>query len=344
MISISFSDIEARPFLYPIAQVQPVLDLRIGITTIREKWERNDSISISESNPNMVLPANLIPSEEVMDALNSNRVQEICEKLIIRHAWELNHINAQCIRSDFRAITDNRSSAPLPKDVITKNIDEIFVKPGASVYGCWLNAEEGPIYIGKNVLIMEGVSIRGPVAICEGTVVKMGTRIYGATTIGKYCTLGGEIKNTIMQDFSNKAHDGYLGDSVIGHWCNLGAGTSNSNLKNTAGDVEVWSKADNDFHIAGKKAGLYMGDYSRSAINTSFNTGSTVGISCNVFGTGLSPAIIPDFSWGYSPFTRFEFNKAIQTIENWKRLKNKTIDDQEIQTLKHIFAQSLKTN
>jgi UDP-N-acetylglucosamine diphosphorylase / glucose-1-phosphate thymidylyltransferase / UDP-N-acetylgalactosamine diphosphorylase / glucosamine-1-phosphate N-acetyltransferase / galactosamine-1-phosphate N-acetyltransferase len=344
MSSIWFSEKAARQYLYPIGQVQPVADLRIGITTIREKWERVDQSVLSVfSSDKSSIPANLLPYPEVLDALTSNQLDKVSEQWEIRHAWKLNQVNGRVIRSDFQAILDSCTSQPVPPEAICRNHKDIFIEPGASIHGCWLNAEEGPIYIGKNVLIMEGVSIRGPVAICEGAVVKMGTRIYGATTIGRFCTVGGEIKNVLMQDFSNKAHDGYLGDSVIGHWCNLGAGTSNSNLKNTAGEIEVWDQAGNSFSIAGKKAGLYMGDYSTSAINTAFNTGTTVGVSCNVFGPGLTPRFIPDFSWGYLPFNKFEFNKAIDTISNWKRLKNKTIEEQEIQTLKHIFDQSLKT-
>jgi UDP-N-acetylglucosamine diphosphorylase / glucose-1-phosphate thymidylyltransferase / UDP-N-acetylgalactosamine diphosphorylase / glucosamine-1-phosphate N-acetyltransferase / galactosamine-1-phosphate N-acetyltransferase len=344
MIDISFSETEARRLLYPIAQVLPVADLRLGITTIREKWTQSLESNSIRNTSKVTIPANVLPSPQAIDFIHNNGLKNIPQELQIRHAWELNHINDQLIRSDFEAIYRTRTSAPVPKEVMVRNPTDIFIEPGASIYGCWLNAEEGPIYIGKNVLIMDGVSIRGPVAIAEGTVVKMGTRIYGGTTIGRFCTIGGEIKNSIIQDFSNKAHDGYLGDSVIGRWCNLGAGTSNSNLKNTAGDVEVWSQADEKFNIAGKKAGLYMGDYSRSAINTSFNTGTTIGVSCNVFGPGLTPAFIGDFTWGYSPATKFEFNKAIEIINNWKKLKNKTIEEQEIQILKHIFEQSLKTS
>jgi UDP-N-acetylglucosamine diphosphorylase/glucosamine-1-phosphate N-acetyltransferase len=324
--------------------VQPVQNLRVGITTIREKWEAAAAVVISaEAEADFVLPSCIFPSNQLLESLQQGKITGLSYPGI-QHAWELNLINSEIIRTDFERIRSSRNSAPIPAQVMTSNKDDIFIEPGATVYGSWLNAEEGPIYIGKNVLIMEGVSIRGPVAICEGAVVKMGTRIYGATTIGRYCTVGGEIKNTIIQDFSNKAHDGYLGDSVIGQWCNLGAGTSNSNLKNTAGEVEVWSNAHQRFHVAGKKAGLYMGDYSRAAINTSFNTGTTVGISCNVFGSGLTPGFIEDFSWGYSPTKKFEFSKAVESIRNWMNLKNKTLEDQEMQTLKHIFEQSLKTN
>ncbi len=167
------------------------------------------------------------------------------------------------------------------------NAKDIFIEQGARLAHCMLNASNGPIYIGKHAEIMEGSFIRGPFALCEGAVVKMGSKIYGATTIGPYCTVGGEIKNSVFLGYSNKAHDGYLGDAVIGEWCNLGAGTSNSNLKNNASDVKVWHNPSKDYIRAGIKCGLLMGDYSRAAINTSFNTGTVTGICANILRKGL---------------------------------------------------------
>lgn len=187
---------------------------------------------------------------------------------------------------------------------------------------------------------MEGAVIRGPFALCEGAVVKMGARIYGATTIGPYSIVGGEIKNSVIQGYSNKAHDGYLGDSVIGEWCNLGAGTSNSNLKNNAGEVNVWHEQGQQFMNVGQKCGLLMGDYSRSAINTSFNTGTVTGICCNVFGNGLTPKYIPNFSWGVNDEPKYELEKAIVDIMNWKRLKNQQLGTEEEKQLRNIFEQS----
>src|SRR5215467_11739207 len=213
-------------------------------------------------------------------------------------------------------VTENRTSQPIPESVQFLNKTAIFIEPGAVLNHCILNASTGPIYIGKNSTIMEGAVIRGPFALCEGAVVKMGAKIYGATTIGPYSVVGGEIKNSVIQGYSNKAHDGYLGDSVIGEWCNLGAGTSNSNVKNNAGEVTVWNPATKGYIVAGNKCGLFMGDYSRSAINTSFNTGTVVGVSCNVFADGLSPKHIPSFSWGVKG-ERYEFDKAIRDIANW---------------------------
>ena len=182
---------------------------------------------------------------------------------------------------------------------------------------------------------MEGSMIRGPVAICEGATIKMGAKIYGATTIGPYCIAGGEIKNSILFGNSNKAHDGYLGDSVIGEWCNLGAGTSNSNIKNNASDVMVWTPYGQV--NAGKKFGAMIGDYSRTAINTSINTGTVIGSCWNVFGQGLTPKYIPSFSWGSDGVERYKFEKALEDINNWMGLKHKQISDSEKFILKHIF-------
>jgi UDP-N-acetylglucosamine diphosphorylase/glucosamine-1-phosphate N-acetyltransferase len=234
-------------------------------------------------------------------------------------------------------LTRGRQSAPIPPSVQVISPQSIFIEEGASISHSILNASTGPIYIGRNSNIMEGCLIRGPFALCESAVVKMGTKIYGATTIGPCSTAGGEIKNSVLFGYSNKGHDGYLGDSVIGEWCNLGAGTSNSNLKNNAGEVKVWNAG--QFISAGLKCGLLMGDYSRAAINTSFNTGTVVGVCCNVYGEGLMPKYIPDFSWGvHNKGPKYAFEKALRDIENWKKLKNQSLTDAEILTLKHIFG------
>ncbi|MEO6819531.1 MAG: glucose-1-phosphate thymidylyltransferase, partial [Ginsengibacter sp.] len=209
----------------------------------------------------------------------------------------------------------------------------IFIEDGAKVRFSILNAETGPIYIGRNAEIMEGSLLRGPISIGENAVVKMGTKMYGATSIGPHCVAGGEIKNSVLIGYSNKAHDGYLGDSVIGEWCNLGAGTSNSNLKNTASMVKVWVRNNNNYRIVGNKCGLIMGDYSRSAINTSFNTGTIVGICCNIFGH-FPEKFIKDFNWGDQ---QYKFEKAISDIRNWKKFKNKKVTDREIAILKNLY-------
>jgi UDP-N-acetylglucosamine diphosphorylase/glucosamine-1-phosphate N-acetyltransferase len=218
------------------------------------------------------------------------------------------------------------------------NPSQVFIEEGAVVEHCILNASEGSIYIGKNALLMEGSMLRGPVAICENAVVKMGSKLYSGTTIGPNCTAGGEIKNSILTANSNKAHDGYLGDSLVGEWCNMGAGTSNSNIKNTAGNIKL--QLGKIIVDAGVKFGMLMGDYSRAAINTSFNTGTVVGVCCNVFNNGLTPKYIPDFSWGCNDGIKYELPKAFKDIDNWKKLKGQSITETEKKILEDISKNS----
>jgi UDP-N-acetylglucosamine diphosphorylase / glucose-1-phosphate thymidylyltransferase / UDP-N-acetylgalactosamine diphosphorylase / glucosamine-1-phosphate N-acetyltransferase / galactosamine-1-phosphate N-acetyltransferase len=211
----------------------------------------------------------------------------------------------------------------------------IFVEEGATLENCTLNASEGPIYIAKGCKIMDGAILRGPIFIDENSVIKMGATIYGGTSIGKHCVVGGEVKNSIINNYSNKAHHGYLGDSIIGKWCNLGAGTSNSNVKNNGSDVVV--KLENEEINAGNKFGLLMGDYSRSAINTSFNTGTVVGTCCNIFAEGLTSKFIPHFSWGCNG-EKYQLPKAFTDIENWKKMKGEILSDNEKEILKQLYS------
>jgi UDP-N-acetylglucosamine diphosphorylase/glucosamine-1-phosphate N-acetyltransferase len=252
----------------------------------------------------------------------------------LQYPWQIFQMNAEAIRDDFQLLTAGRKSAKISKTntVIGK---AVFLEEGVQMEACVLNAVDGPIYVGKNATIMEGSLLRGPLAIGDGSVVKMGTRVYGATTIGPGCTVGGEIKNAVLFANSNKAHDGYLGDSVIGEWCNLGAGTSNSNLKNNVSDVVIWTP--HGPRSAGMKCGVLMGDYSRTAINTAINTGTVIGVCCNVMGNGLTPKYIPSFSWGSDGLERYRFEKAIHDIANWKRLKKQEITENDRMILQHIF-------
>ena len=233
-------------------------------------------------------------------------------------------------------ITNERHSQPIPPSNRVIGNENIFLEEGARVEHTILNASNGPIYIGKNAEIMEGCMVRGPFALCEGAVLKMGAKVYGATTIGPYCVAAGEIKNSVLFDHSNKAHDGYLGDSVIGSWCNLGAGTTNSNLKNTAGPVKVWFNAASEYITVGDKCGLLMGDYSRSAINTSFTTGSLIGLCCHIFGNYFPPKLVANFTWGKE---RYIFDKLLVDINNWKKLKGSKLTEQETETLQQLYSQ-----
>lgn len=242
--------------------------------------------------------------------------------------------NAAIIVRDVAIKQINKATLELNSSSQIIHAYNIFVEEGAILENCILNASEGPIYIAKNCKIMDGAILRGPIFIDEGSIVKMGATIYGGTSIGKNCVVGGEIKNSIINNFSNKAHHGYLGDSIIGKWCNLGAGTSTSNVKNNGSDVML--QLANAELNAGNKFGLLMGDYSRSAINTSFNTGTVVGSCCNIFTEGLTPKYIPNFSWGCKG-ERYELPKAFTDIENWKIMKGETLSKEERELLKNLY-------
>ncbi|HJV18487.1 MAG TPA: putative sugar nucleotidyl transferase [Sediminibacterium sp.] len=258
----------------------------------------------------------------------------------IEYPWELMQLNEAMIREDFKLVTNGRQSQPLSPTVQLVQQGDIFIEEGAKLEYCTLNASTGPIYIGKHAEIMEGSTVRGPFVLGNHSVLKMNSRVYGATTLGPYCMGGGEIKNSVLMGYSNKAHDGYLGDSVVGEWCNFGAGSSNSNLKNSAGDIKVWVMGVGESVVVGQKCGVIMGDYSRLAINSSVNTGSVIGLCCNVFGAGLLPRIITSFSWG-TEGKKYNIEAAVNDINNWKHMKGKKISDAEIHVLKHIFHSSL---
>lgn len=242
--------------------------------------------------------------------------------------------NAATIVRDVAIKQINKATLELNSSSQIIHAYNIFVEEGAILENCILNASEGPIYIAKNSKIMDGAILRGPIFIDEGSIVKIGATIYGGTSIGKNCVVGGEIKNSIINNFSNKAHHGYLGDSIIGKWCNLGAGTSTSNVKNNGSDVML--QLANAELNAGNKFGLLMGDYSRSVINTSFNTGTVVGTCCNIFTDGLTPKYIPNFSWGCKG-ERYELPKAFTDIENWKIMKGETLSKEERELLKNLY-------
>ena len=345
-MNILLDDLHYNSALFPFAQIRSLAHISLGICTIFEKWNFYfpGKVFISSEISDEMLqntsfekyPANNIPSNSFLkDISEKNKPLEILEESKkIYHPWELFVHNDWAIRQDFKMLTDGRVSQKIPEGTMAKGINNIFVEEGAEINFSIINAEGGPVYIGKNAVIMEGCMLRGPIALGENSLLKMGAKIYGATTIGPNCVAGGEIKNSILMEWSNKGHDGYLGDSVIGEWCNLGAGTSNSNLKNNASEVKVWVKDENNFVNVGLKCGLLMGNYSRSAINTSFNTGTIVGNSCNVFGTSFPPKFIDDFTWGDE---LYDLEKAITDISNWKNLKGVKPSSEEKESLRNIY-------
>jgi UDP-N-acetylglucosamine diphosphorylase/glucosamine-1-phosphate N-acetyltransferase len=374
--------------LFPFTLTRQMQDIRIGILTIREKWEQylgfpsfdkqeddykdlDRAIVIDESIGKDIIylvHGNLLPTATIIrqakklkpgeflslpdkenfvysisknQIINEYKIKaqkaiELAEDLKeIRYPWDILKINGWAIKQDYEFLIHQKKRQAISATNKITNSKNIFIEKGAQVEHCFLNATDGPIYIGKNAVVMEGSLLRGPIAICEGAVVKMGAKIYGATTIGPNCTVGGEIKNSILFGFSNKAHDGYLGDSIIGEWCNLGAGTTNSNVKNNASDIKVYTPSGQI--SVGLKCGVMMGDYSRTAINSSINTGTVIGVCCNVFGNGLTPKYVPSFSWGSDGIQRYEFKKALADIENWKGLKDQSLSVDETSILNHIF-------
>ena len=380
-------DTPQRRLLYPFTQTRSVADIRFGIFTSRERWEKisgnhikiltaaylqNTEPSVS-SGEKLYINASVLPNNillEFLNRLNSNEailsknrviafmgsntdfktIEDItpskfnkiieCNDDIIQfiYPWHLFQYNDKAIHFDFDLLTGGRHSNPLSDTNRIVAAGNIFAEDGAIVEHSIINASAGPVYIGRNATIMEGCMIRGPFVLGEGAVLKMGTSIYGATSIGPFCQAGGEIKNSIIMGNSNKAHHGYLGDSVIGEWCNLGAGTSNSNIKNNACDIFI--KIENETLNIGLKCGVMMGDYTRTAINTSLNTATFAGVACNIFGNGLTPKYIPDFTWGLGE--QYVFDKALQHIDNWKKLKNSKLIDTEIEILNYLYKTKLQ--
>jgi len=257
----------------------------------------------------------------------------------INWPWEIFSLNGQAIESDFKWATKNRKSEPISSTNNLLGKENIFIEEGASLEFVTLNATTGPIYIGKDSEIMEGSLVRGPFALCEHSALKLGTKIYGPTTIGPHCKVGGEVNNSVIFGYSNKAHDGFLGNSVIGEWCNLGADTNNSNLKNNYAEVRLWNYETEKFIKTGLQfCGLFMGDHSKCAINTMFNTGTVVGVSVNIFGEGFPRNFVPSFSWGGAHgFSVYSIDKAFEVAEKVMDRRGLKFTDIDRNILSRIF-------
>jgi UDP-N-acetylglucosamine diphosphorylase/glucosamine-1-phosphate N-acetyltransferase len=285
---------------------------------------------------------NHLPTFEHLEKFVKNLPEQKYDGLVnvLNNVWDIFSYNYGVIVDDFALITEGKTSQPIPEGVTVSGKENLFIEEGAKIYaGCIINATVGPVYIGKGSEVLEGSMIRGPLAICEQAVVKMGTKLYGATTIGPSCKVGGEINNVVFFANSNKAHDGYLGNAVIGEWCNLGADTNCSNLKNNYDEVQVWDEHYNKALKTGLTfCGLLMGDHSKCSINTMFNTGTVVGVSCNIFGHGFPAKFVPSFCWGGSEgMTTYDFERAMETAKRMMARRDIQLSETEIAMYRHIF-------
>ena len=266
---------------------------------------------------------------------------------MLKNVWDIFSLNDKALRQDFELLTKGRQSAPVPEGVTVTGRENLFIEEGAHIYaGCIINAATGPVYIAADTEVLEGSLMRGPIAICDHGVVKMGAKLYGATTIGPGCKVGGEINNVVFFANSNKAHDGYLGNAVIGEWCNLGADTNCSNLKNNYAEVKIWDEAANKSVNTGLTfCGLLMGDHSKCGINTMFNTGTIVGVSCNLFGGDFPEKFVRSFSWGGSEgITHYDFNRAMETADRMMGRRGLKMSDQEREMYRYLFDNSKNRN
>ena len=379
-------DGSVRNALLPFTYTRPVADIRVGILTIREKWERRIGVTTTtlteeyleekfpmvEMEQNIMINASFLPTDQLVEELKELKenqaliykedivaffttdTQEVdsfddfeqlefdSELLQIKNTWDIFSLNSKAIQQDFDFITEGRKSAGIPEMTVAFNKENIFIEDGAKLPLCSLNAIDGPIYIGENAEIMEGSSVRGPFALCDNSTLKMGTKIYGGTTIGPHSKVGGEVNNSVIFGYSNKGHDGFLGNAVIGEWCNLGAGTNNSNLKNNYAEVKLWSYETGRFAKTGLQfCGLMMGDHSKCGVNTMFNTGTVLGVSANIFGPGFPRNFIPSFSWGGSGgFTTYQMNKVKEVATVVMLRRGLDFDEKEVKILEHIFEET----
>ncbi len=374
-----------RDNLLPFTFTRPVADIRLGITTIREKWEyflgqKTSSLTrdylaekfpIETKEENILINASVLPDKDLteqvvslrdgmalvhgdlmiamyvhaddiekMDNAEPETVEVNREIRQLQHVWEIFSMNNIAIKDDFLRLTAGRKSqSPGKTNFVQGDVSDIFVEEGAQVEFVFLNTTDGPIYIGKDAVIMEGAKIRGPFALCAHATVKMDAKIYGGTTIGPYCKVGGEVSNSVIFGYSNKGHDGFLGNSVLGEWCNLGADTNVSNLKNTYGPVKLWSYVSELFENTGEQfCGLMMGDHSKTGINTMFNTGTVVGVNANIFGDGYQRNFIPSFSWGGKHgLAHYDLKKAFKVAQAVFSRRNRDFDEKEERIFSTVF-------
>jgi len=373
----------SRNNLLPFTFTRPVAEIRVGILTIREKWEKHlgfttttlteeylsEKYPMVEMDSNVMINASYLPNKELVaiiknleenqavfkdedviaffskdtqDEVNFDTYEAIefdAELIKIEQTWDIFSKNGEAIQEDFELLTQDRKSQPIPDSNKCINAQNIFIEEGAKLEFATLNASFGPIYIGKDAEIMEGSLVRGPLALCEHATLKLGAKIYGPTTVGPHSKVGGEVNNSVLFGYSNKGHDGFLGNSVLGEWCNLGADTNNSNLKNNYAEVRLWNYKTQGFARTGLQfCGLMMGDHSKCGINTMFNTGTVVGVSANIFGSGFPRNFVPSFSWGgNSGFTTYLTKKAFEVAKVVMKRREIEFSDMDKAILEHVF-------
>jgi len=372
-----------RNHLLPFTFTRPVAEIRVGIMTLRERWDAFLKVSTSSltedylsvkfptnlENNNIFIDASVLPTVELVKAVHSLRIGEklmsnelllayssdkpkslvqvnefdciefTSDFLQIKNTWDIFDKNAEILQSDFDFLTKGRTSQPISKTNHLIHPERIFLEEGAKVEFSILNATDGPIYLGKDSEIWEGSLIRGGLALCEHAIVKMGGKIYGATTIGPYSKVCGEISNSVIFGYSSKGHEGYLGNAVLGEWCNIGADSNNSNLKNNYAKVRLWDYATERFEQTGLQfCGLMMGDHSKTAINTMFNTGTVIGVNSNIYVPGFPRNFIPSFSWGgASGFTAYLPDKAFEAAKVMMARRGVEFNEVEANILNHVF-------
>ena len=279
-----------------------------------------------------------------VESINLNKREYVGDVIKIEYPWDIFSQNEHEIIADLTLVTKGKESLPLGSSNKLIGNGIVFIEEGAKVECATLNTTYGPIYIGKDAEVMEGALIRGPFALCEHSAIKMGAKIYGATTIGPHSKVGGEVSNSVIFGYSNKAHDGFLGNSVLGEWCNLGADTNNSNLKNNYALVKVWNYPKEKFINTGLQfCGLIMGDHSKTGINTMFNTGTVVGVSANIFGDGFPRNFIPSFSWGGAQgFSVYAINKAYEVAEQVMARRHLVLTEADKKILQTVFDSTEK--
>ncbi|MCG8576432.1 MAG: glucose-1-phosphate thymidylyltransferase [Flavobacteriales bacterium] len=376
-MKITLDDNDLHLKLAPLSLTRPVAEIRFGIATIAESWcalLNIDSESVSYNTESYLtgkfksaygseelkIAGNIKPNEQLATMVleleegetlyvndrwiaskkgdsKKEVYKNLDELLYIEHCWDIFQKVDQAISSDLDRIRKNNVSQQLSGSNQLLGQD-IFVEEGAKVECCILNSTSGPIYIGKNTEIMEGSVIRGPFALCEGSTVKLASKIYGATVIGPHCKVGGEISNSVFQAYSNKGHDGFMGNSVIGEWCNFGADTNTSNLKNNYSNLRIHSFESKKMEQTNLLfCGVLMGDHSKTGINTMLNTATTVGVSANIFGAGFPNKYIPSFSWGGHGEDKFILDKAFEVAENMMKRRKVELTEGDKKILNHLY-------